>query len=119
MLDNETINKLKALIDANPDKVELTAALDDVARVIANQSFLISALNDMLMTYQDNDDELNAIANKYDLQGMLSNLPEPKRNDFSVKDAVVASNSLVEKVKSATDFTDILKSVVQVAKVFI
>jgi len=121
MLTDQTIEKLKALIDehAGADKDRLIAALEDLGRVIASQSLLIRNMRMELENAQVSTQIINGIVEQAMINSLLSNLDPPKRNPFSMEEVKTASEQLVAKVKSANDFTEILKGVVQVAKVFI
>jgi len=62
---------------------------------------------------------IDQIANQATLDSLLSHLAPAKRNPFTMNEAKTASEQLVAKVNNANDFAEILKGVVQVAKVFI
>lgn len=62
---------------------------------------------------------ISQIVEQSTLSNLLSNLTPAKRNPFTMDEAKVACEQLVAKVNAANDFAEILKGVIQVAKVFI
>ncbi len=121
MLTEQSVDKLKAVVEAHagPDKDALIGALEDISRMIGTQTLLIRNMRMELENAQVSQMAINQIVQQDTLINLLSNLTPPKRNPFTMDEAKVATESLVAKVNSATDFSEILKGVVQVAKVFI
>ena len=121
MLSEESIDKLKDLIDsqAGADRAELLEALDDVGRTIGTQALVIRNMRMKLDNAQVNEAAINQIVEQSTVQSLLSNLNPPKRNPFTMAEVRTASEQLVVRINSATSFADILKGVVQVARVFI
>lgn len=121
MLTEQSVDKLKALIEthAGPDKDELIGTLEDISRMIGTQTLLIRNMRMELENAQVSQMAINQIVEQNTLNSLLANFTPAKRNPFSIDEAKVASEQLVAKVNSANDFAEILKGVVQVAKVFI
>lgn len=121
MLTEAAVDKLNVLIEthAGPDKDELTAALEDICRLIGTQALIMRNMRRKLTNARVGARSINTIADQSTLEGLLSNLDPPKRNPFTMGEVRAACDQLVTKVNAATDFTEILKGVVQVAKVFI
>ena len=121
MLSEQTIDKLKDLIvtHAGADRDDLIGALEDISRTISTQALLIRNMQMELENAQVSAMVINQIVDQNMVSSLLSNLTPPKRNPFTMDEVKIASEQLVAKVNSARDFTEILKGVVQVAKVFI
>ncbi len=70
---------------------------------------------------QVNADAIDAIVTqgKPGAAAGAAQLDPPKPNPFTMDEAKAACDNLVAKVASANDFSNILKAVAQVAKVFI
>lgn len=121
MLTKESIDKLKVLIEthAGQDKEELTGALEDICRMLSTQTLLNRNMRTELENAQVNQITISEIVKQDTLTDLLSNLTPAKRNPFTMDQAKKASEELVAKVNSANDFTEILKGVVEVARVFI
>lgn len=121
MLTDQSIDKLKALVEAHAgaDKDELVGALDDIGRMIGTQTLLIRNMRMELENANVNAMAISRIVKQNTLDGLLSNLTPAKRNPFTMDEVKSASEQLVAKIQSSTNFADILKGVVQVAKVFI
>ncbi|MHA2061522.1 MAG: hypothetical protein ACW963_04440 [Candidatus Sifarchaeia archaeon] len=121
MLTEQSVDKLKALIEthAGPDKDELIASLEDISRMIGTQTLLIRNMRIELENANVSQMVISQIVEQNTLNSMLANFTPAKRNPFSMDEAKIASDQLVAKVNSANDFAEILKGLVQVAKVFI
>jgi len=121
MMTEQSVEKLKKLIEehAGTDTDELIGTLEDISRMIATQALLIRNMYTQLESLKVSEEVISQIVEQNTLNSLLANFSPPKRNPFSKDDAKLASEQLVEKVNSANDFAEILKSVVQVAKVFI
>lgn len=121
MLNETSINKLKALIDQQPEPTrgELTAAMEDITRAIGTLSLLSRNLRMELDNAMVDMQAVNRLVTQGSLQQMLGMLNPPKRNSFTMDEARTACNAVVQQIAAANDFSNILKAVVQVAKVFI
>lgn len=121
MLTKESVDKLKVLIEAHAgqDRDELIGALEDICRMISTQTLLIRNMRMELENAQVSQITISKIVKQDTLTDLLSNLTPAKRNPFTMDQAKKASEELVAKVDSANDFTEILKGVVEVARVFI
>ena len=121
MLTEDAIDEIEQLIAASggAKKQGLAEALRDLQKVIAGQSVLIAGLVAQLRNKQVGDDGLNQILDSNSLKGLFKDLGVPKENPFSVTEADQACKQVAKAIANATNFADILKSVVQVAKVFI
>jgi hypothetical protein len=121
MLTGETVDKLRGLIQESggADKDALLEALEDVARVIGTQALLIRNMGFVIDNANVGYAGIKRAVNDHSLAGLFANLGTPKRNAFSVEQAVQASENLVAKVNEAGDFAEIFKAVADIAKVFI
>lgn len=121
MLTGETVDKLRGLIQESggDDKDALLEALEDVARVIGTQALLIRNMGFVLDNANVGYAGIKRTVNDHSLAGLFTKLGKPKRNAFSVEQAVQASENLVAKVNEAEDFAEIFKAVADIAKVFI
>lgn len=121
MLSEQAVDKLEDLIQnhGGADAAELRGALEDVGRLIGSQALLIQKQRKLLAAHQFVIGTTNDLLSQNSLENLLSNLNPPKRNTFTMAEARQATEQLVAKVDSATSFAEILKGVVQVAKVFI
>ncbi len=121
MLTGETVDKLRGLIQefGGADKDALLEALEDVARVIGTQALLIRNMGFALDNANVGLKGIKRTLDDHSLEALFAHLGRPKRNTFSVEQAVQASENLVAKVNEAGDFAEIFKAVVDVAKVFV
>ena len=121
MLTDETIDKLKGLIQtsAGADAGALLEALDDVAHVIGTQTLLIRNMGEELDNASVGLMGIARTLTAHSLDDLFANLGKPKRNTFTVEQAVQASGDLVARINKARDFSEVLKAVVDVAKVLI
>jgi hypothetical protein len=121
MLSEQNIDKLKTLIETHggADQDALLAVMDDISRVIGTQALLARNLRTQLENAQVGLGAINGLVQASTLQALFANLSPPKRNDFTMEQAKSANEELVARVNAANDFSDVLKGVIQVAKVFI
>jgi hypothetical protein len=121
MLTDETIDKLKGLIQTSggADTGVLLGALDDVAHVIGTQALLIRNMGLELDNARVGFVGIARTLEAHSLDDLFVGLGKPKRNTFTVQQAVQANEDLVAKITQARDFSEVLKAVVEVAKVLL
>jgi len=121
MLTETNLQQIQALVQQHGGNkaTELGDALLDLQKTIVGQSLLIRALLMDLENRQVGDAALEGLLNERSLSVIYQKLGSPKQNPFSVSDANAAIETLANKVSGATNFADIAKTLVAVAKVFI
>jgi hypothetical protein len=123
MLSELSLNKISDLINnsnkSDDEKGELNDAMLDIKKALTGQALLINNLATSLRNRQVNESALNNILTENTLSGLLQSIGVPKRNPFSVSEAISASESLSEEMARARDFSNILGTLINVAKIFI